>query len=68
MVRKGGQLKVHARSTWGEGGSKKAKKWSTWFVYAPLGMYGEIIACDNAGKLWYDLNKIIAKLPSICRR
>ena len=36
MVRKGGQLKVHARSTWGEGGSKKAKKWSTWFVYAPF--------------------------------
>ena len=35
MVRKGGQLEVHARSTWGRGGSKKAKKWSTWFVYNP---------------------------------
>ena len=25
MVRKGGQLKVHARSTWGEGGQKRPK-------------------------------------------
>ena len=35
MVSKGGQPKVHVRSTRGEGGSKRPENWSTWFMNDP---------------------------------
>ena len=38
MVRREGLGKSPCWSTRGEGGSKKAKKWFTWFVYDPLSL------------------------------
>ena len=32
---RGGQPKVHVRSTRGEGGSKSPENWSTWFMNDP---------------------------------
>ena len=62
MVRKGGQLKVHARSTWGEGGVKKGQTMVHMVCVWPLRMSIFSRRLTDVTLLTQDENTILSKI------